>query len=109
MVYFFAGQERRGDIKFWVDELCGRQDLVAEVTEVDIFETLLATTWTAGSPAALAATASWLPHCGGNPTLLQTLPGQMGQQLGASSIKIRILPQRLPLACECTKEENRLV
>jgi len=36
MVYFFAGQERRGDIKFWVNELCGKRDLVAEVTEIDI-------------------------------------------------------------------------
>ena len=36
MVYFFAGQERRGDIKFWVNELCGQRDLVAEVTEIDI-------------------------------------------------------------------------
>ena len=36
MVYSFAGQERRGDIKFWVNEFCGRHDLVAEVTEIDI-------------------------------------------------------------------------
>ena len=34
MVYFFAGQERHGDVKFWVNELCG--DLVAEVPEIDI-------------------------------------------------------------------------
>ena len=36
MVYFFARQERHGDVKFWVNELCGRQDLVAEAAEIDI-------------------------------------------------------------------------
>ena len=57
----------------------------------------------------MAPTTAPLPHCGGNSTLLRPLPGQMGQQLGASSIEVRILSQRLPLAGERTKAENRLV
>ena len=32
----FASPERRGDIKFWINEFCGRHDLVAEVTKIDI-------------------------------------------------------------------------
>ena len=86
MVYFFAGQERRGDIKFWVNEFCGRHDLVAEVTEIDILRDPVGPDLGRKKPSSMAATASWLPHCGGNSTVLRPLPDQMGQQLGASYI-----------------------
>ena len=35
-VYFFAGPSRRGDVKFWLERICAREELILEMAEFDL-------------------------------------------------------------------------
>ena len=35
-VYFFAGPTRKGDVKFWLQEICSRENLILDMCEFDL-------------------------------------------------------------------------